>query len=154
MIEVTEEGCWIWRGYSCKGYGVLSYNPKDARFERIRIGRRNKLGARRIMAHQLFYFLKYGNPPSNTELGHTCNRRSCCNPDHVRPVTSQQNASEMYRMPTLSRNEREAIEEAILDDQPLRQIADYYCVSVWSVRKIASELDWRDQYKLDLEVPF
>lgn len=154
MILLVEEH-WIWQGVLSHGYGVITYPTK--RFPHLKIGRRkdHRPGWRAIMTHQLFYYMKYGNPPLDTELGHTCSRRSCCNPDHVRPITRQQNAWEMYQMPHLSRDEREAIEEAIIDDQPLGQIADFYQISVWSVRKIASEIVWRDQFHLPLEdVPF
>lgn len=155
VVEDPDTGCWLWQGTTSAGYGQLTYSRK--RWPHLRIGRRkdHRKGWRAIMAHQLFYFLKYGNPPDGTELGHKCNRRSCCNPDHVRPITAQQNAAEMYRMPRLSGPEREAVEEAILEDKPLSQIAEYYCVSVWSVRQIAKEVAWRAQVEFDLSgVPF
>lgn len=154
MILVTEGDHWIWQGNKQSGYGVITYPTK--RFPKMKIGRRrdHRKGWRVAMTHQLFYFMKYGNPPRDTELGHTCNRRSCCNPDHVRPITATQNIAEMYRMPDLSRDERLAIEEAVADDQPLRQIADYYCVSVWSVRKIAKEMNQIDLFDKCEDVPF
>lgn len=164
ILVEPEHGHWLWQGIKWGGYGVISYNPRDPRFANIKIGRKKSYGVkstwRTIMAHQLFYFLRYGNPPPDTELGHDpdlCMRRSCCNPDHVRPVTKLQNSFEMYNMPRLSQDERQAIEEAILDDQPLKVIADYYNVSVWSVRKICNEIDWRvqlDVFAQDTSTPF
>jgi len=151
ILVEPEHGHWLWQGIKWHGYGVLSYNPKDPRFSGINFGRKksySRYGHRTIQSHQLFYFMRFGNPPVDTELGHDpdlCMRRSCCNPEHVRPVTKFQNAAEMYNLPKLSADERAAIEEAILDDQPLKAIADYYCVSVWSVRKICNEIDWRAQ---------
>lgn len=152
VVEDPDTGCWLWQGNTSSGYGTITYPTK--RWPGITVGRRkeHRKGWRAIMTHQLFYCIKYGNPPVDTELGHTCNRRSCCNPDHVRPITAIQNAAEMYRMPALSPDERAAIIEEILSDRPLKQIADYYCVSVWSVRKLAREAV---QISFDLNgVPF
>lgn len=157
ILEDSETGCWIWQGMVNGGYGVLSYNRKlhpDIRIGRKGTGRPGSSWSA-IMPHQYFYFLKYGNPPKDTELGHTCTRRSCCNPDHVRPITQTQNRAEMFQVPSLSRTDREWIEEQLLDDKPTTWIADHFNISVWSVRKIATEMAWRIQKDLfDPEVPF
>lgn len=162
MIEVVETGeeygpCWIWQGGTYGGYGVITVNTKH--HPTLRIGRRPQKGSNwvAIMPHQLFYFLKHGNPPKGSELGHLCTRRTCCNPDHVRPVSRPQNRAEMYRMPALSRGDRERIEEYLEDDRPTAWIASELCISVWSVRQIARELYRRQQTDLflpDPEVPF
>ena len=110
-------------------------------------------GHRKVRAHQLLYFLRKGNPPLDTELAHTCHRRSCCNPDHVLPEHHLDNLAECYRMPKLALDEVLAIQEMIQDDKPLRWIAEYYSVSVWSVRQIARDMIYTDQYNLE-EVPF
>lgn len=152
MIEVdAETGCWIWMGTRTGGYGQITYKVAD--YPGLKIGRRkdHRTGWRAIMAHQLMYFIEFGNPPVGTELGHTCNRRSCCNPRHVRPITQVQNAVEMYRMPELSADTRAAIEEAIEDDLPHNKISDDFSISVWSVRKISNEIRWRAQYQLRLD---
>lgn len=58
-------------------------------------------------------------------------------------------------MPALSSIDRAWIEEQLLDDKPSTWIADQFNISVWSVRKIASQLAQRDQLSLiDPEVPF
>lgn len=156
IVEDLETKCWIWQGNTWGGYGVTVYNRRT--HPDIRIGRKHRNNGGNwsaIMPHQLFYYLRYGNPPKNTELGHTCQRRSCCNPDHVRPITQLQNIAEMYRMPALSAIDRAWIEEQLLDDKPSTWIADQFNISVWSVRKIASQLAQRDQLLLiDPEVPF
>lgn len=157
MIEISETGCWIWQGNKSSGYGVITYPTK--RFPNIRIGRTkdHRPGWRVAMTHQLFYYMKHGNPPVNTELGHIpeCSRRSCCHWDHVRPIPRLQNVAEMYLMPNLSKQEQELVEEMLLDDQSSRKIADLLNISVWSVRKIAQQIAWRDQLVLTLDgVPF
>lgn len=161
MIKVVEsespevEGpCWIWQGLTCSGYGVITY--PTARFPGMTIGRRkdHRKGWRVAATHQLFYFMKFGNPPKGTELGHTCNRRSCCSPLHVRPITAIQNAAEMYRMPALAPEEYELVEELLLQDMPTRQISDRLCISVWSIRQIAKKMGQLVLDFSDTEVPF
>lgn len=157
MILWEPEGeHWLWQGVTSKGYGVMVYNRKT--YPNIKIGRKQRKEGGNwsaIMPHQFFYYLKYGNPPKGTELGHTCSRRSCCNPDHVRPITQLQNIQEMYTMPGLATHELDWIEEQLLEDRPTTWIADQMNISVWSVRKIASKLAGRAQVDLfDPEVPF
>jgi hypothetical protein len=146
--------CWLWQGAKKGGYGVTTIRASD--YPTLAIGRKGVYcGRKAIMPHQLFYFLKFGNPPRNTELGHTCSRRSCCNPDHVRPITKRENAAEMYLMPDLSVEEWDKVVELLLEDWPEKKIADKVCVSVWSIRKIAQSLTPIDQVELSLdEVPF
>lgn len=156
ILEDPETGCWIWQGRTWGGYGVTVYNRKT--YPDIKIGRKHRNNGGNwsaIMPHQLFYYLKHGNPPTGTELGHTCSRRSCCNPDHVRPITQLQNIAEMYMMPALSSIMKAQIEEWLLEDKPTTWISFEVGISVWSVRQIASQMAWRSQRDLfDPEVPF
>lgn len=149
-----DDPCWLWQGSKKGGYGVTTVRAED--YPNLRIGRRTVVDKRKaIMPHQLFYFIKYGNPPENTELGHTCSRRSCCNPEHVRPITKNQNAFEMFLMPELSVEERDGIIDLLLQDFPEKQIAEKLCVSVWSIRKISQSLTPIAQVELSLDgVPF
>ena len=70
-------GCWLWKfSISSWGYGYFKLNCKV------------------IYAHVYFYENKFGKIPDSFVLDHIiCNRRSCCNPDHVVPKTSGKNAS-------------------------------------------------------------
>lgn len=155
MILVIGE-CWIWQGPICHGYGVMSFNRRT--HPGVTVGRvqQSRSGWSAIQTHQYFYVLKYGNPLKNTELGHTCSRRSCCNPDHVRPITKLQNAREMYLMPKLPPEEWEWVEEMLLDDKPCGWIANELNVSVWSIRQVMQQMQWHDQHDLfdDPLVPF
>jgi hypothetical protein len=156
ILVEPEHGHWLWQGRKQQGYGMTSYSPKDPRFKGIKIGRKSGDRHNIIKAHQLTWFLAYGNPPENTELSHhpdLCMRRSCCNPEHLRAITHASNAAEMFYLPKLSVDERVAIEEAILDDQPLGAIADYYGVSVWSVRIVCNAIDWRAQLDVFAQDP-
>lgn len=137
VIVDAETGCWVWQGSRCRGYA------------RVRHGKRGS-----VQAHRVLWARAYGPIPIGYDLGHTCSRRSCVNPDHVRPVTKQINDAERYEMPKLSRQDREAIEEMLLEDRPNGDVSERFGISIWSVRRIAEQVAWRDQFTLDLDIPF
>ncbi len=66
-------GCWIWQGATDSGYA------------RANIGRRN------YRVHRLLYEAIVGPVPAGLHLDHLCRVRSCVNPDHLEPVTAQEN---------------------------------------------------------------
>lgn len=75
--KVTPEpntGCWLWiasiRG---DGYGQYSFNQRPR------------------SAHRVAYEQLVGAVPKGYELDHLCRIRSCCNPDHLEPVTRREN---------------------------------------------------------------
>jgi len=65
--------CWLYTGaLTHKGYGHVSVDGVTGR------------------AHILVYEEYYG--PSDSEvLDHLCHERSCYNPDHLEPITNQEN---------------------------------------------------------------
>jgi hypothetical protein len=69
-----ETPCWIWqRAMKGSGYGN---------------GWRN---GRSVAAHIIFYERAHGPVPQGLELDHLCRVPSCVNPDHLEPVTHQEN---------------------------------------------------------------
>lgn len=71
-VEKTDT-CWLWQaGKSDRGYGIY-YAGKMRR------------------AHIVAYELMVGSVPEGLELDHTCRIRHCVNPDHLEPVTHQEN---------------------------------------------------------------
>jgi hypothetical protein len=139
QVEVDHEtDCWIWQGYKCRGYG------------RVRSGDRPS-----VQAHRVLWEMEFGPIPKGMELGHTCHRRSCVSPLHVRPITKEQNGTERYEIPTLGKETVAAIEEDLKDDKPHGWIQDKYGISRWSIRRLAERMIWRDQFTFELEeVPF
>lgn len=73
-MPIPECGCMVWMAtLNCKGYG------------RIQVNKRNR------PAHRVAYEIKNGPVPDDLHLDHLCRVRSCCNPDHLEPVTCREN---------------------------------------------------------------
>lgn len=74
-LEPTDDSCWIWRGaLAGSGYGQVQY--------------KNKCWG----AHRFVYQVVFGyNIPDNLVLDHLCRVITCCNPDHLEPVTVEEN---------------------------------------------------------------
>lgn len=71
---IQENGCWEWVGaVNRDGYG------------------HTKLGGRTQTAHVYVYKMTGRTIPDGMQLDHLCKNRACCNPDHLEPVTSQEN---------------------------------------------------------------
>lgn len=70
----TNIDCWLWAGsISQKGYGTL------------RVDGKNKL------AHRVLYEAWVAPIPEGLEPDHLCEVKACINPDHIEPVTHQEN---------------------------------------------------------------
>ena len=74
-IPEPNTGCLIWLGSLAHGYG--------------RIGKSRQRGSR--YAHIVAYELANGPVPEGLQLDHKCRVRCCINPDHLEPVTQQEN---------------------------------------------------------------
>jgi len=79
--KMRRTGCWVWTGgltYDWRGGNRAGYG-------RFSIGGKPKL------AHRVAYELFRGPIPDGMVLDHTCERKSCVNPDHLEPVSSREN---------------------------------------------------------------
>ena len=63
------ETCWLWKGSTLLGYGIIGVNGKLQR------------------VHRIYYELHKGEIPNGLVLDHLCRVRNCVNPDHLEPVT-------------------------------------------------------------------
>lgn len=70
----AENGCWIWNGKTDRdGYGAV------------------QVGKRYWQAHRWSYETLVGPIPAGLTIDHLCRVRNCVNPDHLEPVTHQEN---------------------------------------------------------------
>lgn len=74
-IHVDPRGCWIWSG-SCfpNGYGRMKVEGRDR------------------PAHRLSYEAFVGPIPEGLVIDHLCKVPLCINPEHLEPVTVQENS--------------------------------------------------------------
>ena len=72
-IDATGD-CWEWTGYRDRdGYGTVSY--RDTKW----------------LVHRIVWEALVGPIPDGLEVDHLCRNRSCCNPDHLEPVSCKEN---------------------------------------------------------------
>lgn len=75
--------CWLWTASVCRsGYGNFNVG---------RMGRKFK-------SHRIAYTLLVGKIPDGLELDHLCRVRRCVNPDHLEPVTPEENRKRSQRV--------------------------------------------------------
>ena len=73
-----EGACWRWTpSKQTNGYG------------------QKRLNGPLVLAHHIAYVLDKGPIPEGLQLDHTCEQRDCVNPDHLEPVTPQENIRRM-----------------------------------------------------------
>lgn len=88
-----ENGCWVWQGSKDRsGYGHV------------------RVDHRTLYTHRVVYEVMVEDIPAGLQLDHLCRNRSCCNPEHLEPVTLAVNASRT--LPGQRGQHRAAIERA------------------------------------------
>lgn len=78
-IPEPNSGCWLW---------LAGINPSNG------YGRFYTNGAVVVYAHNFSYRAHKGQIPSGKILRHTCDVKSCVNPDHIIPGTTQDNSDD------------------------------------------------------------
>lgn len=83
-----ETACWLWQGaLNARGYGRIQirrpiYDPEG-----------NLLGTkpRGVLVHRLVLYLVGYAPHEVPVASHLCGVKPCCNPEHLEPVTADEN---------------------------------------------------------------
>ncbi len=81
-LDGVQGKCWPWPGMLRKGYARVSVN-----------------GQLKTM-HRVLYELAVEEIPEGLELDHLCHNTACINPEHLEPVTTQENLARRYRLVT------------------------------------------------------
>lgn len=72
-VEKTET-CWLWKdALQSRGYGTFQVNGST------------------VFAHRFSWELHRGPIPQELTIDHLCRVKRCVNPNHLEPVTSQEN---------------------------------------------------------------
>jgi hypothetical protein len=76
-IRLDESGCWLWTGARLvTGYGSVGVPGR---------------GDKSQSAHRYVYTRLVGEIPAGLHIDHLCRVRCCVNPEHLEPVTQQEN---------------------------------------------------------------
>lgn len=85
---IVEDGCWLWLGATwANGYGKTSTPITGTR-----------------IAHRALYAQARGAAPEGMDLDHLCRQRLCVNPDHLEPVTRQENIARGHKARKVCQN--------------------------------------------------
>lgn len=133
---VVEGDCWVWQGSLNKdGYGYVCRNGSTS------------------LAHRISYSIHLGSP-GRLLVMHTCDRRSCVNPDHLVLGTHADNSADMVKKgrqccgsrhhnAILTEDEVVLIKDMLRDGLSQGSVANAFGVSVVSVGKIARGITWK-----------
>lgn len=122
-----ETGCWEWQlRIGTNGYGETT----------------NGAG-RKVRAHQVFYERRFGPVPPGLSLDHLCRVRHCVNPDHLEPVTPQENNRRGSHSKLTAADVREA-HRLRRDGWKLRDLAERYGVALDTVGCALRGTNWTD----------
>jgi hypothetical protein len=131
---ITSNGCHVFPNQKRKDrYAKISHDGKS------------------LSAHRLAYFLAKGEIPENKEIHHSCNNKSCFNPEHLSSETPEDNKrfakrdgllcgpktkGEMHRASKLAIPEIALIRQMAADGLRPSQIAKRYGTSTGHIRHI------------------
>lgn len=87
-VVIDAEGCWIYQGRYSKtsGYGRI-----NIWLYRYGVGQHKS-----VSVHRLAYELWIGRIPRNRVIDHECEKKLCCRPECLKPVTQSANMQKWH----------------------------------------------------------
>lgn len=106
-----KEECWdFMEGIDVGGYGQFW----------------NCIEEKNIRSHCMAYILTKGPIPLGFQVQHTCNNRRCCNPNHLKPGTYQENSEYMVKYNRQYHPVGENNSSSVLMEDQIREIHKIY----------------------------
>jgi len=137
-VEKQANGCWLWTGYKGKGgYGKSIYKGKT------------------ISSHRLSWIIHNGEIPEGLFICHTCDVRSCQNPQHLFLASHQGNMDDMVKKGRASMGmensqskltEKQVIKIRKLFDSgeyTISQLKEIFNVDWTAIKHVVTKKTWR-----------
>lgn len=126
--------CWEWKASKNRdGYGTFASKVGDIRWN---------------VAHRYSWYLHTGEVlDSQTVIMHMCDNRSCVNPHHLKPGTTQDNTADMVEKGRQCKGERHHRSNAKFTVDQVKAI----CEDTRPYNKIAAEYDCHMQTVIDIK---
>lgn len=120
-------GCWLWMGCLDKaGYGKLAH------------------AGRNLAAHRASYEAFVGPIPDGLLILHRCDNPICCNPEHLRAGTQDENMKDCCSKGRKAKKLTHSQVAKILEDiRPQTHIAKDYGVSSTMISMIKRGVSWK-----------
>lgn len=75
-VSRQDDGCWLWTGArKPNGYGFIADDAQPGRMPKT------------LSVHRVSYEWANGEIPEGMQIHHTCENKSCVNPDHLTAKT-------------------------------------------------------------------
>lgn len=135
-IPEPNSGCWLWLGSMNwhTGYGRFYTNGDVITY-----------------AHKFSYQVHKGKIPRGKILRHTCDVKSCVNPDHLIPGTPQDNSDDAVARGLMPKGEKHGMAKLTADtvcavyraSGSISEIARKHSISRMHVQRIKEKKVWR-----------
>lgn len=118
--HIPFSGCKVYLGSLADGYGRIEVNGK------------------KVAVHRLVWELLYGDIPLGKVVAHTCDVRSCCNPDHLFLASQSENMIDAVKKNRAPRQKLtvDEVKQIKLSLKPAKEVAENFGVSARQVRRI------------------
>lgn len=103
------DDCWPWKASFRNGYGAIKHQ------------------GRVLSAHRVSYVIHFGEPEPGLVIAHTCDNRSCCNPNHLEAVTPKKNNNDARKRLEFASTEGSSNPNATIDESVV--------IEIWAQRR-------------------